>query len=257
MVNARTIARVIAVLALCAMVFAAFRMASRIAEFHRLHPREVFAFQRVTYPDFAFCERKVRLTDEDQDGTWYLRVTYGDESQRLLVTIPGNRKLPGLEPHADWMRVLMFASAVGKTIDQVHADLTAQPPRVRPRLAIVTRTPRPGEPVAYAGRLNPKAWVFDFYEFKPEGGFAHERLRFPTTGTMQADKEGELRENTWEYQAALSVIPEGIAPKPKFTNDGLKAAGWTLPATTLSMLTLIAAIAAASVLGRAAPLAVK
>ncbi len=225
-----------------------YLMAGRIAAFHQDNPREVFAFQRVDYTDFEFAGRKVHFTNEDQNGVPYLRVQYGQDEERLLATLPGDMHLPGLIPHEQWLRVLMFASAIGKTIDQVHADLRGG--KIAPRMVIVTRTPPPGEPAAYEGRLNPTSWFFDFYELRPEGGFAHERLRFPTTKVHQPDKQGELRENTWQYQAALSVIPEGIAPKPKFSNDGLKAAGWTLPATTGSSMVMLAAIAAACITAR-------
>lgn len=241
MPKGRPIAWMITALACGAMVICGFAMASRIAEFHRANPREVYAFQKVSYKEFEFAGRSVTFTDEDQNGIWYLGVKYGDESLRLRVTIPRDRRLPGLEPHGEWMRALLFSSATGKTISQVQADLSAG--KATPRMVIVTRTPRPGEPEAYAGRMNSKAWVFDFYELKPEGGFDHQRLKFPTTKQHQPDKEGELHENTWQYQAALSVIPKGISPRPKFTNDGLKAAGWTLPATSLSMLMMLAGLA--------------
>ncbi|GMV26500.1 MAG: hypothetical protein AMXMBFR58_25310 [Phycisphaerae bacterium] len=248
MSSTRTIAFIVALLACGAMLGSGYLMARRIGAFHRENPREIFAFQRIDYREFEFAGRKVTLTDEEQDGIKYLRVTYGDAQERLLVTVPIEAKLPGLAGHERWMRALMFSSAMGKRINEVQADLASG--KVKPRLAIVTRTPPPGQPEAYEGRLNPKAWVFDFYEFKPEGGFEHQRLGFPTTKQHQPDKPGELRENTWEYQAALSVIPEGIAPKPKFTNDGLKAAGWTLPATSLSTLVMLGAIGFAAAVGK-------
>lgn len=233
-----------------AMLASGYQMAQRIAAFHRDNPREIFAFQRVAYPTFEFAGRQVEFTDEDQNGEPYVRVRYGDVVERLHVSIKGQIKTHDLTEHDDWMRVVLFSSAMGQSIDKVHEDIRQK--RVQPRLAIVTRTPSPGEPLAYAGRINTKAWVFDFYEFKTDGTIVHERLKFPTTKEHEAPKDGELRENTWEYQAALSVIPEGISPKPKFTNDGLKAAGWTLPATTCSTLVMLGAIGA-GVTRRTAP----
>lgn len=241
--------KLVAVLACVAMVLSGFLMARRIADFHKQNPREIFAFQRVDFEDFKFAGKQVEITSEFQDEIEYVRVTYGDQSERLLATLPGEKGLPLLLRNEQWFRVLLFTSAMGKSVDQLHEDLRTH--KVEPRLVVVTRTPRPGDPLAYAGRINPRAWTFDFYEFQPEGGFKHEKLAFPTTKVYQQAKEGELHENTWQYQAALSVIPSGISPKPKFTNDGLKAAGWTLPATSLSTLVMLGAIGlAASKSGR-------
>lgn len=251
MTHARAISWTVAAISCGVMLCSGYFMAQRIAEFHRANPRAIFAFQRINYNHFDFAGRKVDFTDESQDGVNYLRVQYGDASERLHVAIPGAIKRPDLSAHEDWLRVVLFASAMGRSIDAVHEDIKEK--RIQPRLAIVTRTPSPGEPLAYAGRMNTKAWTFDFYEFKPEGGFQHQRLKFPTTKQHQPDKEGELQENTWQYQAALSVIPEGVSPKPKFTNDGLKAAGWTLPATTCATLTMLGAIGVAAVKGRRSP----
>ncbi len=250
MMSVRSISIVVAVFSAAAMVACGFAMASRIAAYHKANPREVFAFQRIDYPSFEIHGREVEFTDETQDGIAYLNVRYGDRRLRLLVTIPGNAELPGLLPHEQWLRVLMFASAVGRSIDQVHDDLRSR--RVEPRMVVVTRTPRPGEPQAYAGRMNPKAWTFDFHEFMPGGEIEHQKLRFPTTRQHQPDKEGELRENTWQYQAALSVIPTGISPKPKFSDDGLRASGWTLPATTGATLIMLGAICVGAISGRRA-----
>ncbi|HLO39946.1 MAG TPA: hypothetical protein VK176_02915 [Phycisphaerales bacterium] len=241
--------KLVAVVACIAMLLSGFTMAQRIAAFHKENPREIFAFQRVDFEDFNFAGRHVKLAGEEQDGIEYVRVTYGDHDERLLVTLPGEKGLPLLLRNEQWLRVLLFASAMNKSLDQLHTELREH--KVEPRMVIVTRTPRPGEPLAYAGRLNPRAWTFDFYELLPQGGFKHEKLAFPTSKVYEKAKEGELRENTWQYQAALSVIPSGISPKPKFTDDGLKAAGWTLPATSLSTLVMLGAIGlAASKSGR-------
>lgn len=225
------------------MVLSGGLMAWRIGSFHKNNQRAVFAFQELALRSFEYAGRPVDLTDEDEAGIWYLRLTYGDATERLPVAVPGDRRLPGLMPHAGWLRVLRFAEADGKKLDELQAQMRAG--EVRDRLVAVTRSPRPGQDPLTYGNADPRGWVFDFYEFKPEGGFEHERLRFPTTKTHQAARDGELRENTWQYQAALSVMPLGFAPKPKFTNDGLKAAGWTLPATTSSMLAMIGCFAAA------------
>jgi hypothetical protein len=89
-------------------------------------------------------------------------------------------------------------------------------------------------------------WAFDFYELMPQGGFYHEHLRYPTKTGAKKPVEGELHENTWEFQAALLLIPKGganIGPTRNFYGDALAAANWTLPAAAFSGLTAMLAVA--------------
>ncbi len=86
-------------------------------------------------------------------------------------------------------------------------------------------------------------WVFDFYELKPEGGFpSHEQLRYPTKSGTSKPVEGELHENTWEFQAALLLMPKGgvdVGPTHNFYGDALAAASWTLPLSAFSGLVAV------------------
>lgn len=226
-------------------------MALRVAAFHRENKRMVYAFQAVTVRQFEYAGHAVTITDDDDpSGERFVLVRYGGDSLRLRVTVPGDRRLPGLLGHEDWLRVLRFASATGKTLDELRAGM--QRGDTPDRLVIVTRTPEPGAEPSSWGEVNQRAWKFDFYEFRPEGGFDHERKAFPVkrrvdlrTGVAPPAPEDELKENTWEYQAALMVMPPARGPSPQFTNDGLHAMGWTLPATSTSMLVFIAALVVA------------
>ncbi|MEM9373172.1 MAG: hypothetical protein AAGA55_05965, partial [Planctomycetota bacterium] len=96
-------------------------------------------------------------------------------------------------------------------------------------------------------------WLFDFYELSSDGGFVvHQPLRFPESGksllrrqnnaklkgeTIPEREPGELTERTWQYGAALKVMPR--APAITFENQALRAAGWTLPVASTYVLGLV------------------
>jgi hypothetical protein len=236
-------------------------MARRVATFHQENRREVYAFQTVNDREFEYGGRAVTLRDEEAGDNTFLVARYGDEELKLRATIPGDSRLPGLLPHQDWLRVLRFAAATGHSLDQLRAKMASG--EVRDRLVIVTRTPEAGSEPSSWGETNRRAWKFDFYEFKPEGGFDHERKSFPNQSRPRVKAEwsnvlssedpvftvkrppraaDELEENTWQFQAALQVMPPARAPNPRFTNDGLHAMGWTLPATSISILALMTSL---------------
>lgn len=221
----------LAVVCVIATVVIAALMVKRIGEFYREHPPQTYVFMPVDGREFTFAGRPVSLVDADV-GTdkESLIVTYGDTVEKLRVTIPGNHKLPGLAPHSDWLRVLRFAKFEGPDIQTLQAKMEAG--EVADRLAIVTRTPAAGADPNTWGAAWKQDWVFDFYEFKPAGGFEHERLKYPTVSGVRKPIEGELHENTWEFQAALQLMPTtpGVAPAHNFYGDALSAVTWLLPA---------------------------
>lgn len=229
--------KLLAVAGACALATLALAglMVNRIADHYKKHPPQTFVFQPVDMRSFTFADKPVTLVDEDTDTDHpTLVVTYGDSVERLRVTIPGNYKLPNLAPHTDWLRVLRFAKFEGPSIQELQAKMDRG--EVSDRLAIVTRTPPPGADIATWGAAWKKDWVFDFYEFKPEGGFEHERLKYPTTSGVKKPKPGELRENTWQFQAAIQLMPTtpGIAPAHNFYGDALTEVSWLLPAAAFT-----------------------
>ncbi|MBS0196358.1 MAG: hypothetical protein JSR77_06335 [Planctomycetes bacterium] len=212
----------------------AWAMAGKVVSFHESSKREVYVFDRLNSRSFEYAGKKVVFEDDRRDqANQVLNVTYGEETLKLHVSVPGNAKLPDLEPHADWMRVMRFALRSGRTMDEFKRDLGTS--ALPDRLAIVTRTPRPGTDPQTWGEVWMKDWMFDFYEFKPAGGFTHERLRFPTNRVGEALKEGELKENTWQFQAALQLMPPAARERlaNKTTNDAMSRLGWTLPAAAI------------------------
>jgi hypothetical protein len=243
MERGRTIAWTTATASLAVLAVSVTLMVRRVERFHREHPRQVFAFQPLDEREFKFAGKPVTITDDKSDAEHpKVLVTYGEDKLEIPVSVPPKYELPGLKSHEDWMRVVRFGAASGLTPEQFQASLLEG----KDRLAIVTRTPAPGvDPRTWgvAWRTN---WVFDFYELMPEGGFFHERLRYPTKSGASKPVEGELHENTWEFQAALLLIPkEGadIGPTRNFYGDALAAANWTLPAAAFSGLTAILGLA--------------
>jgi hypothetical protein len=238
-------ARLIAVVSLVATLISGVIMARRISSFHRDNPREVFAFYAVSKPEFSYRGRPVTLTNDLTDpANPVLVVDYGGAVERVNVSIPGNFKLPDLIPHDDWMRILCFAPAQGLSPEQFVEKIRS--PDFEYRLVMVTRTPRPGTDPKTWGSVWKKDWVFDFFEFMPDGTILkHPRLKYPTTRGVRKPKEGELHENTWEFQAALQLMPQagGVGPTHNFFGNAMAAAGWTLPLGAFAGLVCTVALA--------------
>lgn len=238
--RSRLIAAVTALATGAASVYFGLGIARKVGEFHDANPRHIFAFKHIDERAFTFHGTPVTLTDDlaikDQP---YLLVTYGDTVQRLRVTVPGDYRLPKLVPHNNWMRVMAFAPAVNKSEREFLDDLSTNKDY---RLVLVTRTPRAGVDPKTFGAAWQRDWAFDFYEFNrgaTDGvgaGFAHQRLDYPTRSGNKPPKDGELRENTWQFQAALQLMPKagGVGPTHNFFGDALSAAGWLLPAAAFT-----------------------
>ena len=208
------------------LAWSSWSMAARVRTFHTDHKRETYAFERLIDRRFSFSGRPVSIEDDASDPVNpHVIVKYGDDAVRLRVTIPGHPELPGLIPHEDWLQVFRMGLLTGRTIDQFSHDLGT--PALPERLLIVTKTPRPGSDPVTWGQVWVKNFVFDFYELKPEGGIETQRLKYPTNKVGQPSKEGELRENTWQFQAALQMMPQAgrNGPMYRFTDDAMSRVG--------------------------------
>jgi len=244
------------------LVPSAWALFDRIGEFNAAHPHTMFYFQPVTATAFAYAGHDGTITETiDDDGGGTLTVTYADASLDLPVAI---RKLDtgltldniGLNAHADWFRLLrMIEGEPGRTFADVYAEVNEGD---RPdRLIAVTRTPTPGDNEGMLekkglfdpdikngdwgwGEVMRRQWVFDFYEFTPDGRIVHtDTLRFPEARYLDQPREGELRQGTWQWSAALYVMPKGSTPKYNFTDEALTRAGWPLGAVGVSTLALL------------------
>lgn len=227
-----------------ATVGLAGEMARRIVAYHALMPRETFAFREVLDPEFTWCGRDVTFTaDAANPGAPVMRVGYGDSAFALRVGVKPRVSLPGLIAHTDWMRVLRFAPAGGLPGREVAEKIKRG--EIRERLVIVTRSLPPGADPETWGRVWKRDWAFDFYELREDGTVAHERLKYPSARAMKKPVEGELRQNSWQFQAALLFMPRS-GPTVSFHDDALRGAGWTLPAAAGAGLACVLAAAFAA-----------
>ena len=219
-------------------------MVNRIVAFHRDHPRVFYMFNRIDTREFKYAGRPVTIADEPEKGPAdAVIVHYGDQTLRIRRTLPpGIDGLPGLQEHNDWLRVMRFADASGMSDEQFQQRLGT--PELPDRLTFVTRSSRPGANPESWGKVWKRDWSFDFYELKPDGTIEHERLRYPSATGMKEAKPGELHENTWQFQAAMYLMPQGgnAGPTRNFRNDALAAAGWTLPVSMFTGLTSVMAL---------------
>lgn len=217
-------------------------MAHRVSSYNWASDQKLYMFNPVNGREFIFADRAVTVTDEQMPTGEGVVVRYGDEVLRLQATIdPLSDQLPNLVRHKHWMQVLRFAEH-GRTTTR-EADERVRRGEVPDRLVIVVRNPPRGADPDSWGQVWRKLWTFDLYEFQPGGGFTHERLGYPTNRRNEPPKAGELEEGSWQFYAALFVMPTGSRPTPKFTNDALKSMDWTLPAAAASMLMLMGSLA--------------
>lgn len=224
------------------MLGSGLELARRVVAYHRRVPVETFAFKEVDQPDFTWCGRAVHIGDDPASTAPRVLVTYADQRLELNVAIPPKAPLPGLARYSDWLRVLRFIPASRMDAAEVMNKLGSGD--IAERLVLVTRSMRPGADPETWGAVWQKDWRFDFYELKPDGTIAHERLAFPTSPGMKTPRPGELHQNTWQFQAALMLMPKG--PTYNFHDDALSAAGWTLPAAAISGLLCVLSAAFAA-----------
>ncbi len=264
----RTLPWTVAAVSLVTLIGSTYLLAKRVRAYNESSVNALFAYVEVVNPEFDYFDRRVAVTDvqaEDSDGLGHvLRVEYGDDVLTLPVAVEPRQNLPGLfNKHTDWMRMLFCADRAGMSMEEFEARIARD--EIDTRLIIVTRTPfgidannqgvfgleqDQNESTADVRR---DRWLFDFYELSDEGGFiVHQPLRFPESGKSLLRRQnnaklkgepipqreaGELQERTWQYGAALKVMPR--APAITFENQALRAAGWTLPAASASVLGLV------------------
>lgn len=261
----RPIPLAVAAVSLVVLGVSVFLLAKRVRAYNESAIHSIFAFIEVNNPTFTFFDRPVELADaENDEGRPAVRVTYGEDELVLPVTVQTRQRIPGFfNRHADWLRMVFFADRSGLSMDEFEQAVIDE--TVPLRLVLVTRTPFGADPVKdglfgleqdrneSTADVRRDRWLFDFYELNPEGGFTvHQPLRFPESGASLLRRQnqaklagepipqreaGELQERTWQYGAALKVMPR--APAITFENQALRAAGWTLPVASGSVLGLM------------------
>lgn len=220
-------------------------MAQRISANFRDHPPSYFIFQPVDLTDFGYAGRRVSLTDSVKNDIPYITIHYGEgdtaATKDLVVVQPAKVDLPGLAEHSEWLKILRFIDATGMSDEQALAKVKAG--EMHDRLIILTKSLRPGVNQESWGKVWKKDWEFDFYELKADGTISHERLGYPTTKRNQPQKPNELVESSWQYTAALHLMPKG-GPTYTFNTSPLRVAGWTLPVAALCGVVLLGCVVA-------------
>ncbi len=238
MTRKRLISFAVAALGLAVMIGAGVDMTRRIVAFNEAADRPFFVFQVINAREFGHYGRRVTLTDVEQDGVDYVELDYDGETRRLPVTIPPRFEIATLETHHDWLRALRIVDGTGLTFEEIENRTRSGDLDVR--LVIVTKSPRPGADPETWGTVWKKDWTFDFYELKADGSIEEQRLKYPQGRVGTLPGPGELAENTWQYEAALHLMPRG--PTGRFRNSALDVVGWTLPAIAISGLAIVLAL---------------
>jgi hypothetical protein len=244
--HARVVAAAVGLICLGLFILSLVSLGSRIRAFNSRPGRHAYAFIPLDLRSFTFAGRPVTLTDEDGPNGTVVAVKYGETTLKLPASLPPlPPELPGLARHADWLRVLRFADRGAGSSQEFQERLN----QGQDRLVVVVRRPRTtADP--RTGEVPAGDWVFDFHEFKPEGGFATHTLRMPKSKGDKTPKADELQPNTWEIDAAKTLMPQNPPdslnfgrPTASFKDDALEAAGWTLPVAVVSALGLVACLA--------------
>lgn len=254
-------------LSLLMLVVGGWTMGRRIATYNRENPREHPYFIEVTVTDFEFAGREVSVHDElDAQGAGQVVVAYGTDTAAIDVGVPNPLPLPGLARHEDWLRLLIIGEPGGRTYQEFRQAVKDRD--ITPRMVFVSRHLNPGvddsrfgievdESSREYGEVMRKRWTFGFLELLPGGGFRQWTRHYPESArsyegrVLAAARAGEptpqrspdeLEEDSWEWYAALMVIPAGKAPNRSFRNDALSSAGWALPVTSAGVIGAIACL---------------
>lgn len=206
------------------MVVSGLSLAKRVEQYNIQAAHPLFAFAPFDSTNFTFRDRPVTIEDRTDNGIRRLVIDYDGQKLAVNATLPSQYKLPGLKSHEDWFRIFRMLDSTGKDFDELTRQLNAG--EIKSRLIIVTRTPLPGASEGWAETWR-KDWVFDFYEFLDEGGFTHEQLSYPRTRAGKLPGPGELQPNTWQYEAALRLMPRS-APTLTFRENAVSNPGWQL-----------------------------
>lgn len=251
---------------LTVLVGSGYALFERVGEYNATHLGPTYRFIQTDQAQFQFAGRPVSFVDEVNDaGEGTLTMTYGEDTLVLPVQIPNPVALPGFDRYRDWFAMQIFAESTRMSFKDFRLGIDDG--TITPRLIAVTRNPmsedvREGRfnlnvPENWGtGEVHRDRWTFTFHEFLPEGGFASHTLRFPQSGKsfyreqVKAEIQGEqpparrsdeLREGTWEFQAALPLMPR--TPAITMEQQALRNSGWTLPVASASVLFILFGVA--------------
>lgn len=256
MPRTRIIGLTITALAGVVFVVAVAAMGYRAAAYNEAADYGRYRIEPNTARSFEVHGRPVSLTDAaDAAGNPALRIRYGDAELLAPIKDPPAPDIPDLGGYAEWAAMLAIRPALrtGEPALDVHGNQPA------PRFVLVTRTTPPGFDPQSWGSVRRADWRFTFYELKPDGTIDARTFRWPRSERSEKGLERRashhdpmaedlaaippLQERTWEYQAALHVIPKLQMPAQRFKRTALAAAGWTFPVAGFAMLFILLGLA--------------
>jgi hypothetical protein len=242
-------------------LFGGWTLANRISDFNEKNPRVAPYFLPISITDFEFMDHAVHISDSvDDKGHGDLIVQYDDAVATIPVGVPNPYDLPGLARHTDWLGVFFVGEPEGRTYDQYQEAVKTG--EITPRLIFVSRHLNPGiDDSAFGLEVNKdsrergetmrKRWTFGFLELLPNGEFRQWKRKYPESqrafeGRTQAailtgkpppeHNPDDLQEDSWEWYAALHVIPKGRAPTRSFRDGAIAQSGWAFPVTAVGIL---------------------
>lgn len=267
---ARSIGITLALLGVIGLAVSIPVMAQKLASRGDLEDRPVFWFAEPAGEyEFAFRGEPISITlAEPETGNPSLDLTF--RGNRLVFPIgpDDDPRLPGLNRHSKWFKVLPMAAAPSGSRQDLMLALADG--SIEPRLVVAARYPAEGYDPESWGRVRRKEWRYRFVELKVDGPpeEAVESVE-RTYGELDAlyspsvyddpesiaDAETRRRDG-WQYEAMLQVTPAGAyRSRSKRVRAGMTAMGWTWPAAGVSILLFLggSALAAASRIPRPPP----
>lgn len=279
----RLIGLALALLGLAILAASAASMAARIRRFNTDSDFPLYHFERLLVRSGTLFDHPVALHDDrfPADDPQFpahaaLRVDYAGSSHLVPTRSPPTPDFPTLGLYDEWAALLLIKRM--RTPAEAHALATAEPgsPGLSApppasstsaqlvedladrRAVLISRLTPPGYDEETWGKVRRDEWTFLILELQPDGSATPSRLRFPpskrTARALQKEIDDNpqhplrgipvIQERSWQYQAALHVIPKLQVPKYKFENTALsfKTLGWTLPAACLSGLVICAGL---------------
>ncbi len=240
----------LALVSAVAFVACGWFMAGRITRYYKDTPPPAYKFEPVMGRSFTAFGHPADLTDTvDAQGNHALRVRYGAADTLVRVHKPPVVGRPQLDAYQGWLSLLAFGPLTDGKLDLARESA---------RLVLVWRNAAPGHDDAMGGLVDRNRWTFGVLEFNRDGTLSERLLQFPMKRGTGLDSAGKPRladispevtarvqpimQRTWEWQAALFVIPKLHISNYRYTADATTALGWTLPAAGFSMLGVLVGV---------------
>jgi hypothetical protein len=233
--RARLIGTTLLLLGIAIIAVSSVAMAFRLAERNETDQPRAFATAVSVEPSFTgyndipFNLRLIETSPRQVEITW------GDETERLLVGGREAEELPGLMRHVEWLSVMRIAegiSRLGAVDEQVVAG------EIPDRMVVVARSVPPGMDPETWGAAKYKDNVYTFLELRPTG----EMIR---TEESYRELAGDVY--SWKHVAAMKVTPGLNTPSSRSVSpisypnyagvrEAMNAMGWTWPAFGIGAL---------------------